>query len=126
MVAKKPIRTIDFTDQDEGFIRQLSGDIGCFYCKASVRTYSLNKVDSAVNGEMGVFAWVHKESDDYFWITTRRVWMDEARTSAVAGGRASGMTCFPRDAQDGDSVFLDTRDGYQKTIRVLKLINKVR
>jgi len=126
MVAKKPTRTMEFTDQDEGFIRQLSGDIGCYYHKASGRTYSLNKCDSDIHGEMGVFAWVHKESEDYFWVTTRRVWMEEAKTSALAGGRASTMTCFPRDTQDGDSVFLDTRDGYQKTVRALKLINKVR
>ena len=122
MVAKKPTRTMDFTEQDEGFIRQLSGDIGCFYRKASERTYSLNKCDSDIHGEMGVFAWVHKEGEDYFWITTRRVWVEEARTSALAGGRASGVACFPRDAQDGDSVFLDTRDDYQKTVRALKLI----
>ncbi len=124
MVAKKPTRTMEFTDQDEGFIRQLSGDIGCYYRKASETTYSLNRCDSDIHGEMGVFAWVHKEGDDYFWVTTRRVWMEEARTSALAGGRASAMTCFPRYAQDGDSVFLDARAGYQKTVMVLKLINE--
>ncbi len=117
---------MEFTEQDEDFIRQLSGDIGCFYRKASERTYSLNKCDSDIHGEMGVFAWVHKESEDYFWVTTRRVWMEEAKTSALTGGRASGMACFPRDALDGDSVFLDTRAGYQKTVRALKLINEVR
>ena len=126
MIAKKPTRTIEFTDQDEGFIRQLSGDIGCYYHKAGGRTYSLNTSDSDIHGEMGVFAWVHKESEDYFWVTTRRVWMEEAKTSALAGGRTSAMTCFPTDAPDRDSVFLDTRDGYQKTVRALKLINKVR
>ena len=117
---------MEFTDQDEGFIRQLSGDIGCYYNKASGRTYSLNRCDSDIHGEMGVFAWVHKEKEGYFWITTRRVWMEEAKTSALVGGRASAITCFPRDAHDGDSVFLDTRDGYQKTVRALNLINKVR
>ncbi len=126
MIAKKPARTMDFTEQDEDFIRQLSGDIGCFYRKAGERTYSLNKCDSDIHSEMGVFAWVHKEGDDYFWVTTRRVWMEEARTSALAGGGASAMTCFPRYAQDGDSVFLDARAGYQKTVMVLKLINEVR
>ncbi len=124
MLTKQPSRTMEFTDQDEGFIRQLSGDIGCYYRKASGLTYSLNRCDSDIHSEMGVFAWVHKEGDDYFWVTTRRVWMEEARTSALAGGRASGMTCFPRYAQDGDSVFLDASAGYQKTVRVLKLINE--
>jgi len=126
MVAKKPTRTMEFIDQDEGFIRQLSGDIGCYYHKANGRTYSLNKCDSDIHGEMAVFAWVHKESADYFWVTTRRAWMEEAKTSTLAGGRTSAMTCFPRDAQDGDSVCLDTRDGYQKMVSALKLINKVR
>ncbi len=117
---------MEFTERDEDFIRQLSGDIGCFYRKASERTYSLNKCDSDTHGEMGVFAWVHKESEGYFWVTTRRVWVEEAKTSALAGGRASGMTCFPRDAQHGDSVCFDTRDGYQNAVRALRLINEVR
>ena len=126
MIAKQLTRTMDFSGQDEDFIRQISGDIGCFYRKASEHAYSLNKCDSDIHGEMGVFAWVHKEGDDYFWVTTRRVWMEEAKTSALAGSAASGTACFPRDVQDGDSVFLDTRDGYQKTVRALKLINEVR
>ncbi len=123
MIAKKPTRTIEFTDQDEDFIRQLSGDIGCFYRKASERTYSLNKCDSDIHGEMGVFAWVHKESEDYFWVTTRKVWVEEAKASALAVGRALGISCFPRDAQHGDSVCFDTRDSYQNAVRALKLIN---
>ena len=126
MVAKKPTRTIEFTDRDEAFIRQLSGDIGCYYRKASGRTYSLNKCDSDTTGEMGVFAWVHKESEDYFWVTTRKVWVEEARASMAARRRAIGQDCFPRDVQGGDSVLLDTKDGYQKTVRALKLISKVR
>ncbi len=126
MVVKRPTRKMEFIERDEEFVRQLSRDIGCFYCKASERTYSLNGCDSDVHAEMGVFAWVHKESEDYFWVTTRRVWVEEAKTSALAGGRALGMACFPRDAQDGDSVCLDTRAGYQKTVRALRLINEVR
>ena len=126
MVTKKPTRTMEFTDQDEGFIKQLSGDIGCYYRKASGLTYSLNRSDSDINGIMGVFAWVHKEEDDYFWVTTRRAWMEEAKTRALAGGRAYPINCFPRDDHDGDSVSLDARDGYQRTVRVLKLIKEVR
>ena len=116
---------MEFTDQDEGFIRQLSGDIGCYYRKASGSTYSLNRSDSDINGKMDVFAWVHKQDDDYFWVATRRVWMEEASTSALAGGSASPMTRFPGDNHDGDSVSLDAKDGYQKTVRLLKLIKEV-
>ena len=123
MVVKKPTRTMEFSEQDEDFIRQLSGDIGCFYRKVSEHTYSLNKCDSDIHGEMGAFAWVHKESEDCFWVSTRRVWMEEVKTNALAGGTASVTACFPRDVQNGDSVFLDTRDSYQKTVRALKLIS---
>lgn len=126
MVATKPTRTMEFTDQDKDFIRQISEDIGCYYRKASERTYSMNKYDSDIHGEMGVFAWVHKESEDYFWVTTRRVWVAEAKASTIGVDRVSGTNCFPRDAQNGDSVILDTRDGYQKTVGVLKLISRVR
>ncbi len=126
MIAKKPARTIEFSEQDEDFISKLAKDIGCYYCKANGRTYNLNKCDSDVHGEMGVFAWVHKEDDDYFWVATRRVWVEEAKTSALAGGRVIGINCFPRDAQHGDSVCFDTREGYEKAVRALRLINRVR
>lgn len=126
MVAKKPIRTMEFTEEDEDFISKLAKDIGCYYCKANERTYNLNKCDSDIHSEMGVFAWVHKEDEDYFWVATRKVWVEEAKTSALAGGKASGIACFPRDAQHGDSVCFDTRDGYQNAVRALRLINEVR
>ena len=126
MIVKKPARTMEFTAKDEDFIRQLSMDIGCYYCKANERTYNLNKCDSDIHSEMGVFAWVHKEDEDYFWVATRKVWVEEAKTKALEGGKASGITCFPKDAQDGDSVCLNARNGYEETVRALILINKVR
>ena len=126
MVAKKPTRTMEFSEQDEGFIGKLAKDIGCYYCKANERTYNLNKCDSDIQSEMGVFAWVHKEGEDYFWVATRKVWAEEAKTSALAGGKASGINCFPGDGQDGDSLCFDTRDGYQNAVRALRLINEMR
>ena len=126
MTAKKPARTMEFTVQDEDFIRQLSSDIDCYYYQTDESTYNLNKCNSDIRSEMGVFAWVHKETEGYFWVTTRKVWVEEAQTRARDGGNAIGMPCFPRDAQDGDSVCLDARNDYQQTVRVLKLINQVR
>ena len=127
MIAKKPIRTLEFGEQDEDFIKQLARDIGCHYCKANERTYNLNKFASDIHSEMGVFAWVHKEDNNCFWISTRKVWVEEAKAKALAGRKASGITCFPRDTQHAeDSVCFDTQDGYQKTIRALRIINKVR
>ena len=127
MPAKNKTKTIEFSEQDEGFIKQLAKDIGCHYFKANERTYNLKKFDSDIHSEMGVFAWVHKEDNDYFWISTRKVWVEEAKAKALAGRKASGITCFPRDTQHAeDSVCFDTQDGYQKTIRVLRIINKVR
>ena len=125
MIAKKPTRTIEFGEQDEDYIRQLAKDIGCHYSKANEHTYNLNRYDSSIHGEMGVFAWVHKEEKDYFWIATRKVWVEEAKAKARASRKASGITCFPRDNQEGDSICFDPRDDYQKTVRVLRLINKV-
>ena len=126
MIVKKPARTMEFTVQDEDFIRQLSRDIDCYYCRANERTYNLNKCNSGIRSEMGVFAWVHKEAEAYFWVATRKVWVEEAKTRALDGGKALGITCFPKDAQDGDSVCLDAKNGYQQTVRALRLINQVR
>ena len=127
MPAKKTSKTIDFAEQDEGFIKQLARDIGCYYCKENERTYSLNKCDSDIHSEMGVFAWVHKEDNDCFWISTRKIWVEEAKAKVLAGRRASGINCFPRGTQHAeDSVSFDTQDGYRKTVSALKLVNKVR
>jgi hypothetical protein len=125
MLVKKPRRNMEFGEQDEDFIKKLAGDIGCHYSKANERTYNLNKFESDINSEMGVFAWVHKEDRDYFWVATRKVWVEEAKAKALAGKKASGMSYFPRDNQHAeDSVCFDIKDDYQKTVRVLSLINK--
>ena len=127
MAVKNQTRTIEFGEQDEGFIKQLAKDIGCHYSRANERTYNLNKFDSGVHHEMGVFAWVHKEEDDCFWISTRKIWVEEAKAKVLSGRKASGLNCFPRDTQHaGDSVSFNTKDGYDKTVSVLKLINKMR
>ncbi len=125
MLVKKPRRTMEFGEQDEGFIKKLAGDIGCHYSKANERTYNLNKFKSDIHGEMGIFAWVHKEDRDYYWVATRKIWVEEAKAKAMAGRKASGINCFPRDTQHAeDSVCFDIKDDYQKTVRALSLINK--
>jgi hypothetical protein len=124
MIDKKPRRTIEFGEQDEDFIKKLAGDVGCHYTKANDRTYNLNKFKSHVNGEMGVFAWVHKEDRDFFWVATRKIWVEQAMAKALVG-RKSPAGCFPRDTQHAeDSVCFNMRDDYQKTVRALSLINK--
>lgn len=125
MIVKQPRRTMEFGEQDEDFIKQLAGDIGCHYTKANERTYNLNRFDSAAGGEMGIFAWVHKEEKDYFWVATRKIWVEEARARALGGRKGSGINLFPRDIQHAeDSVCFNTRDDYQKAVRALSLINK--
>ncbi len=125
MVAKQPRRTMEFGEQDEDFIKKLAGDIGCHYSKANERTYNLKKFKSDIQGEMGVFAWVHKENEDYFWVATRKIWVEEARAKALGGRKKSGINCFPRDTRHAeDSVCFDTKDDYLKTVRALSLINK--
>lgn len=127
MMIKRPMKKMAFAEQDEDFVKQLARDIGCHYCKANEHTYSLNKSSSNIHGEMGAFAWVHKEEKDYFWVATRKVWIEQARAKANAGRRALKMGCFPRDTQHAeDSVSLDTRDNYQNTVSSLRLINKMR
>jgi hypothetical protein len=127
MMVKKPGKKMEFVEQDENFIKQLARDVGCHYCKANDRTYSLNKYKSGVHGKMGVFAWVHKEENDYFWVATRKVWIEQARAKADAGKKALKIGCLPRDTQHAeDSVCFDTRDSYQKTVSSLRLINKMR
>jgi hypothetical protein len=124
MIAKQPRRTIEFNEQDEDFIKKLAGDIGCHYTKANGRTYNLNKNASCTQGEMSVFAWVHKEERDYFWVATRKIWVEAAKSKVLAGRKQSGINIFPRDNQLAeDSVCLDTRDDYSRTVQVLSLIN---
>jgi len=125
MIAKQPRRTMEFGGQDEDFIKKLAGDIGCHYSKANERTYNLNKYKSDVQSEMGVFAWVHKEDFNYFWVATRKIWVEQAKARALSGRKKSGVGYFPRDIQHAeDSVCFDMKDGYQKTVRALSLINK--
>ena len=127
MITKNRAKTIEFVDQDEGFIKKLAKDIGCHYFKANERTYNLNKFASDIHSKMGVFALVHKEDNDCFWISTRKIWVEEAKARARAGRKATGINCFIRDTQHAeDSVSFDTKDGYRKTVGALRLINKVR
>lgn len=116
---------MEFGELDEDFIKKLAGDIGCHYSKANERTYNLNKYKSDIQGEKGVFAWVHKEDRDYFWVATRKIWVEQARAKTLAGRKMPGLNCFPRDIQHAeDSVCFDMKDDYQKTVRALRLINK--
>jgi len=125
MIINKPRKSIEFVEQDEGFLKQLAGDIGCFYCKANERTYNLNKHDSNIRSEMGIFAWVHKEAHDCYWISTRKIWVEEARAKVMTSRKKSGINCFPRDTQHAeDSVCFNIDDDYHKTIMTLSLINK--
>jgi hypothetical protein len=124
---KMPTKKMEFGDQDESFIKQLAKDIGCHYSKANPRTYSLNKTDSDVHGEMNVFAWVHKEESNYFWVATRKIWIEAARDKANAGRKSSKPSCLPRNNQhQDDSVCLDARDNYDKTVSSLKMVHKMR
>ena len=117
---------MEFGEQDEDFIKKLARDIGCHYSKANERTYNLNKFKSDILGEMGIFAWVHKEDRDYFWVATRKIWVEEAKAKAQGGRKVSRTGCFPRDNQHAeDSVCFNMKDDYQKTVRALSLINKV-
>jgi hypothetical protein len=125
MIIKKPRRTMEFGELDEDFIKKLAGDIGCHYSKANERTYNLNKCKSDIQSEMGVFAWVHKQDSDYFWIATRKMWVEQARAKALAGKKVSGIKCLPRDTQQAeDSVSFDAKNDYQNTVKALSLINK--
>jgi|WetSurMetagenome_2_1015567.scaffolds.fasta_scaffold98402_1 hypothetical protein len=125
MIAKQPRRTMEFGEQDEDFIKKLAVDIGCHYSKANERTYNLNKFKSGLQGEMGVFAWVHKEDHDYFWVATRKIWVEEARLKALGRRKVPVTNCFPKDTQHAeDSVCFNMKDDYQKTVRALSLINK--
>jgi ABC-type sugar transport system substrate-binding protein len=118
---------MEFVEQDEDFIKKLAKAIGCYYSKANERTYNLNRTDSDVQGKMGVFAWVHKEENDYFWVATRKIWVEQAKAKAISGRKKSRINYFSRDTQHAeDSVCFNMKDDYQKTIRALSMINKMR
>ena len=123
MLVNNQTRTIAFLEEDESFIKTLAKTIGCYYSRANERTYDLNRFDSDIQCKMGVFAWVHKSGDDSFWISTRKIWVEEARAKALAGRNTAGLNCFPRDTQHaGDSMNLDAKESYQKTVSVLTLV----
>ena len=125
-MSKQPRKTMEFGEQDEDFIKKLAGDIGCYYSKANERTYNLKKFKSNIQGKMGVFAWVHKEEKDFFWVVTRKVWVEQAKAKVLASRKMSGLNCFPRDIQHAeDSVCFNAKDDYQKTVRAFSLIKKV-
>ena len=127
MTTKQPRRTLEFVEQDEGFIKQLASDIGCYYSKANERTFNLKKYKSDIKGKTGIFAWVHKEDNEYFWVATRKIWVEEAKAKILAGRKKPGINCFPRDIQHAeDSVCFNTKDDYINTVRVLSFINKSR
>jgi hypothetical protein len=87
----------------------------------------LKKYKSDIHGEMGVFAWVHKEENNYFWVATRKIWVEEAKAKISTGRKKPGINCFPRDTQHAeDSVCFNTKEDYLKTVRILSLINKSR
>lgn len=116
-----------FVEQDEDFIKKLAGDIGCHYSKLNERTYNLKKHKSSIQDGTGVFAWVHKEEENYFWVATRKIWVEQAKTKAMSGRKKSKTNCFSRDTQHAeDSVCFNMKDDYQKTVRALSMINKMR
>jgi hypothetical protein len=116
LMKEKQRKSMEFIEQDENFIKKFCSDIGCYYTKSNKITFNLSTTDSPVPGKMGVFAWVHKEEKDYFWVATRKMWLDEARVTSC-------NTHFPPNMQDGDCISFDTKDNYQDTVRVMKLIN---
>jgi ABC-type sugar transport system substrate-binding protein len=130
MINKIPSKKIEFSEQDEEFIKQLAKDIGCNYSKANARTYSLTKNSSPAQGETGAalepqvaFAWVHKEENNYFWVATRKTWIEAARVKDDADRKKSAAPSFQRDTrQADDSVSFDMRGNYEKTVISLKLV----
>jgi hypothetical protein len=125
MIDSRPKKTIAFAERDEEFVKQLATNIGCHYAKANNRTYNLNKNKAGDSGEQGVFAWVHKEGDRFFWVTTRKTWVEEAKARILAGRKKENVSYFPRDVQRAeDSVCFNTKLEYLNTVKVLKLIFK--
>jgi hypothetical protein len=126
MPLNNQTKTMGFTEEDEQFIKKLAQAIGCYYSKANERTYNLNRSDSDIQNKMGVFAWVHKDGADSFWISTRKVWVEEARGKLLSGRKSAGINCFSRDTQRaGDSINFNTKDDYQKTVTILTLVKKL-
>lgn len=116
---------MEFSEQDEDFIKKLAKNIGCHYSKANERTYNLNKSNSDIPSEMGVFAWIHKEENNYYWVSTRKIWVEEAKAKVLAGRKKSAINYFPKDTEHAeDSVYFNVKDDYQKTVKALSLINK--
>lgn len=117
MKEEQQRKKIEFVEQDEAFIQKMSGDVGCYFRKANELTYILNTFKTEIPGKMGVFAWVHKEQDKTYWVSTRKLWLDEIKVKLTGIWR-------PRSAGNVDCVYFDTKEGYQATVKILKLLNK--
>ncbi|MFC1872139.1 hypothetical protein ACFLYV_00245 [Chloroflexota bacterium] len=125
MTIKKPSKMTNFVECDEEFVRRLAKDIGCNYFKANERTFNLNQNNSDIPEANNIFAWVHKESHDYFWVATRKIWVEKAKAAQLLLRKKVGSSSFPHYDKQGDGVCLNARDDYNKTVRALKLINKM-
>jgi hypothetical protein len=125
-MIKQPTKKIEFGEKDESFVKQLAKDIGCHYLQTNPRTYCLNKFKSDVQCEKGVFAWVHKEEKDYFWVSTRKVWIEAARSNARTIRKPAAPSCLPRNNRHADdSVIFDTRSNYEQAVSSLKMVSKM-
>ncbi len=125
MIAKQPARTLVFEEQDEKLVSKLAADVGCHYSKANDRTFNLNRSGGTGQRQKGVFAWVHKEEKNCLWVSTRIIWVEQARTMVLAASNKSGLNCFPKqDRHAEDSLSLDLNQDYDKKVRLLTLINK--
>jgi hypothetical protein len=125
MIAKQPARTLVFEEKDETLVSKLAADIGCHYSKANDRTYNLNRSGGTGQRIEGVFAWVHKEEKSCLWVSTRIIWVEQARTMVLTASNKSGLNCFPKqDRHAQDSLSLDMREDYDKKVRLLMFINK--
>ena len=116
MKVEKQRKSVEFIEQDENFIKQISKDVGCHYYKTNKLTFNLSTFDTTKPGKISVFAWVHKEEEGNFWVTTRKSWLDEARN-------ISRKTHFPKNTQDGDCISFGIKDNYRDTVKVLQLLN---
>jgi len=129
MIEKQnvPKGNVKFDLNDVAFIEQLCRDAGCYHHKDnSGYVESLQNYDSNIRGEMGVFAYIHKNSDGYYWVATLKDRIDE-NDSAIYENVEVDWCYWPRLVRDVDGVWftIDPSDEakYCEALKALKRLS---
>jgi len=118
------------------FTARLCRDVGCYYHHTSkAPVYTLKKYDTDEHGRMGVFGWVNELKRDEafridtYWYLAVIAGVDELADATKDGMHFVAKRYDPEGKGTGMSIFVkngSTGEDYQKAVKVLKAVMKVK